>query len=34
MALGDSAGTIEINVSKNTAMSSIVSQNVGRNSNR
>jgi len=33
MALGDSAGTIEINVSKNTAMSSIISQtNVGRNS--
>jgi FkbM family methyltransferase len=33
MALGDSAGSIEINVSKNTAMSSIVSQtDVGRNS--
>jgi FkbM family methyltransferase len=33
MALGDCAGTIEINVSKNTAMSSIVSQtDVGRNS--
>jgi FkbM family methyltransferase len=33
MALGDSAGTAEINVSKNTAMSSIVSQtDIGRNS--
>jgi hypothetical protein len=33
MALGDAAGTIEINVSKNTAMSSIVSQtDIGRNS--
>jgi FkbM family methyltransferase len=33
MALGDSAGAVEINVSKNTAMSSIVSQtDVGRNS--
>lgn len=33
MALGETIGTIEINVSKNTAMSSIVSQTeVGRNS--
>lgn len=33
MAVGDSTGTIEINVSKNTAMSSIVCQtDVGRNS--
>lgn len=33
MALGDAAGSIEINVSKNTAMSSIVSQtDIGRNS--
>jgi FkbM family methyltransferase len=33
MALGDSIGTIEINVSKNTAMSSIIDQtDIGRNS--
>jgi FkbM family methyltransferase len=33
LALGDKAGTVEINVSKNTAMSSIVNQtDVGRNS--